>query len=128
MSTDASEQKSQAFRFHVMRYEHRHAWRAQARSGAEIAKLSLSAAEEWMTDLATDHVGCPCCNMMFSRGDIPRAFIVLIPTEPDPKGIKALAAGVCADCCRHDDLWLIEHGVAGTEPAPTTVRPGDRIH
>jgi hypothetical protein len=128
MTTEAPEQKSEAFRFHVMRYEHRHAWRAEARNGREIAKLSLSAAEDWMTELAADDLGCPCCSRMFSPGDIPRAFIVLIPTEPDPEGFKAFAAGVCADCCKHDDLWLIEQGVASAGPAPTTRRRDDRVH
>jgi hypothetical protein len=128
MSTDASDEITAAFRFHIMRYEDRYAWRAKARSGGETANICLWAAENWMKDLPTEHSVCPCCHTVFSPTDVPRAFIVLIPVETDPERVKARAAGVCAECCKHDDQWLVAQGLGLTGLAPTTARPGDRVH
>jgi len=78
--------------------------------------------------MATEHSACSCCDTVFSQGDVPRAFIVLIPVEQDPEKVKAKAGAVCSECSKHDDEWLVDQGVHRKGLSVTTARPGDQTH
>lgn len=115
-------------RAHVMRQKHRNDGLAKASSCDDLATLCCLAALNWMKGLATEHCACACCDMVFSGGDVPHAFIVLIPAKYDPETVKADAGGVCSECSKHDDQWLIDQGVRRQGLSPTEARPGDQIH
>jgi hypothetical protein len=105
-------------RIYLLRREQQKEWLAEAESGDETAKLVMSAASKRMSDLATEPSGCFCCDRVFLPGEIPRAFIVLIPTERDPAKGKATAGAVCVECGKHDDEWLIDQGLKGLSRLP----------
>jgi hypothetical protein len=124
-----SEQDSEAFRIYIMRHADRNEWLAKARAGDQAAKLCQWAASKWMKAMPMEHSACSCCDMVFSPGDIPRAFIVLVPVKEDPKKVKAKAGGVCSDCSSHEDKWLVDQGVRRQGGlSPTEGRPGDQVH
>ncbi len=94
-------------RVHIIRYKDRDQWRAEALAGNEVAKLCQWATSQWMRSLRNkDLAACACCEVAFQEGDVPQAFIVLIPVESDPEMVRAKAAGICRECSKHDDTWL----------------------
>jgi hypothetical protein len=113
---------------YVMRQKDRNEWLAKARGGDDLAALCWLAAVNWMKGLATEHCVCSCCDMVFSGGDVPHAFIVLIPAKYDPETVMADAGGVCSECSKHDDKWLVDQGVRRQGLSPTEARPGDQVH
>lgn len=71
---------------------------------------------------------CGCCDTSFSLGEVPRAFIVWIPTERDPEKVTAHAIAACSECSKHDDKWIVDQGVRWERPALATARSGDPVH
>jgi hypothetical protein len=120
--------ENEEFRVYIIRRADQDAWLADARSGNEVAKLCQWVASKWMKAMATEHSVCSCCDMVFSDGDLPQAFIVLIPTKYDPETVEAKAGAVCPECSQHDDAWLIQQGVHRTGLSPAAPRPGNQIH
>jgi len=95
---------------HVVRREHQKDWWVKAANGDEQAKLCMSAATHFMRAIPKGTSACACCDVPFSPGDVPQAFIVLIPVERDPERTRAHALPVCAECSKHDDTWLVRQG------------------
>jgi hypothetical protein len=112
----------------VLRTEHQNEWVAKAKAGNDAARLCLWAAEKFTKGIPDEPSFCGCCDTGFSRHDSPRAFIILIPVKEDPDTVRAHAAGVCVECSRHDDKWLIDQGVRRDGLAPTPPRSSDRTH
>jgi len=61
---------------------------------------------------------CGCCDTLFSAGDVPQAFVVLIPIEHDQEKVKAHVIAVCSVCSKHDDKRLVDQGALQTEALP----------
>lgn len=114
------------FHVHVIRGKDQKEWMAKARGGDEQAKLCWWVVTSFVEAMPNEHSVCGCCDTLFSAGEAPQAFIVLIPADPEAKASAAI--GVCSECSKHDDNWLVDQGVRREGLAPTTARPGDRIH
>jgi hypothetical protein len=119
---------SEDFGVYLIRRQDQKKWLAEANGGSEVAKLVLWAASNWIKDMVIEHFACSCCDRLFSPGDVPRAFIVLIPTVRDPEKVEAKASAVCSECSAHDDRWLIDQAIHRQGLSPATARPGDQIH
>lgn len=126
--TPNKEEVVENFRVYIVRKEHQKQWRAKAQDGDDTAKLCVNAAANFMKAVPNEPCGCCCCDTLFSPSDVPHAFIVLIPNERDSAKIKAHAFGVCIECSKRDDEWLVDQGVHREGLAPTAARPGDKIH
>src|SRR5450759_2710480 len=124
----ATNEESEEFRVYLMRRQDQKRWLAEANSGSEIAKTVLWAASNWMKDMATEPSACSCCDRSFLPGDVPPAFVLLIPSVRDPEKVKAKASGICSECSVHDDRWLIDQAVHRQGLSPAAARPGDQMH
>ena len=125
MSTDHA---TEEFRIYIVRLRDHADWVAKVNAGDEIAQLCLWAASKWRLAIATEHSPCQCCDRPLSIADKPQAFIVFVPTAPDPEKVEASAGGVCSECSEHDDRWIVDQGVHRTGMSLAGVRPGDRIN
>jgi len=114
-------------RVHIMRYQDRNRWLAAARRGNEAARLCQWAASKWMKGMATEPSACTCCDRVLSGADIPRAFLILVPTRRDPERVRATACAVCAECSRHDNQWLVNEGLYRNGLSRAEPRPGERL-
>jgi hypothetical protein len=123
--TDAAGENCHVY---IVRKEHQADWLAKAQSGDETAKLCMWAASNYMKDIPRGPYGCCCCDSLFSPHDKPPAFIVLVPTTPDPDKVRAHALAVCLECSMQDEVWIIEQGVRREGLAVTPPRSGDKIH
>jgi hypothetical protein len=119
---------SEEFRVYLIRRQDQKKWLAAAAGGSEVAKLVLWAASNWIKDMATKYSACSCCDRLLSPGDVPNAFVVLIPTVRDPEKAKAKAGAICPECNAHDDRWLIDQAINRQGLTPAAARPGDQIH
>jgi hypothetical protein len=116
------------YRVYVVRREHQKEWLAKAQGGDETAKVCMWAGKNFMKAMRQEHSVCACCDRVFSGVDIPRAMVVLIPAEPDPEKVKAQAGGVCAECSKHDDQWLVDESTRRIGLSKAGMRPGDKAH
>jgi hypothetical protein len=120
--------EDESFRVYIMRYEDRTEWRAKAKGGDENARICQWAASKWMRARPTEHAACSCCDMVFSATDEVRALLILISTNVDPDKIKAKAGGVCAECSKHDDKWIVDQSARREGLSAATRRSGDQLH
>jgi hypothetical protein len=100
--------EEEKFDVYILRKENVKQWVAIARSGGEKARVCLWAAQKWLEDLPTEYSACSCCDTPLSPEEPPPAFLVLIPVISDPETISARAGGICPDCSKHDNKWLLE--------------------
>jgi hypothetical protein len=110
MAMAADKREFEQCRAYVVRREQQREWLVKAANGDEHAKLCMSAAGHFMRAIPQGSSACACCDAPFSPGDVPQAFIVLIPTNRDPQKARAHAMPVCAECSKHDDTWLLRQG------------------
>src|SRR5262245_58566255 len=115
------------FRAYIVRYEDRAEWLQEARGGNETAKICQWAASNWMREMA-EHDLCSCCERTFSPPSRPRAFIVLIPIKKHPEKVRAKAGGVCAECSKRDNRWIIDNGAHRLGLPTTPPGLGDKLH
>jgi hypothetical protein len=113
---------------YIVRHEDRKEWRAKANSGEEVARVCLWAISKWIKDLPTEYSACSCCDAVFSESDVPKAFVVLIPAVDDPENVKATAGGVCLECSKHDNQWLLDQSIRRKGLSAASRRRGDQIH
>ncbi len=112
---------------YILRHTDSDRWIANAETD-DAVKLCLWAALEYMRSLGAEFSACACCDTVFSQAYIPESFVVLIPVEEDLQTVKADVRGVCLECSKHDDDWLIDQGVHREGLAPTPARLGDSIN
>jgi len=115
-------------RIYILRRPDQKDWRVKAQSGDEAAKLCLWAASNFMKDIANEPLHCGSCEKLFSPGKMPQAFIVVTPIERDAADVRAHAMGVCSECVKRDDRWLIEQGPKRKGLPPTLPRKNDATH
>ncbi len=108
---------------YIVRRKDQREWIAKAKSGDEAARICVAAASNYMKAIPDQPSTCGCCDTPFLLGYIPQAFLVLIPTRRDPKKSKAYTRAVCWECSKHDDRWLVEHGVRRVGLAPAAGAP-----
>lgn len=121
-------EKGEECRVYVLRKRDSAKWETLAARGDENAQACVLAAGKFFRTMADEPSWCGCCDALFALGDIPQAFIILIPVERNPTAISARAFAVCVECGKQEDDWLINQGVRRQGLAPTTARPGDKIH
>jgi hypothetical protein len=93
---------------HIFRKEHVEQWVAKARSGHEKARVCLWATRKWLEDLPTEYSACSCCDAPLSPDEPPQAFLVLIPVISDPETVSAKVGGICPECSKHENKWLLD--------------------
>jgi hypothetical protein len=120
--------EDEVFRLYVMRYEDRAEWRAKAKSGDENASICQWATSKWMRALSTEHAACSCCDVVFSAKNEVRAMLILISANANPDTIKAKAGGVCAECSKHDDNWIVDQSADREGLSTAGRRPGDQLN
>jgi hypothetical protein len=115
-------------RVHILRKRDSAEWEASAAKGDENAQTCVLAVGKFYRLMAEEPSWCGCCDVLFTPGNIPQAFIVLVAVERNPTDISARTFAVCAECSKQEDQWLVEQGVRREGLAPTTARAGDKIH
>jgi hypothetical protein len=105
-------------RAYVVRKEHRKEWKAKVDVRDEGASLCVWAAGAFIRAMPHEQCNCGCCDTLFSAGDVPQAFVVLIPIEHDQEKVKAHVIAVCSECSKHDDKRLVDQGALQTEALP----------
>lgn len=123
-----ADEKGEECRVYVLRKRDSAAWQGLAAKGDESAQICIWAVGKFYRLMADEPSWCACCDVHFAPSDIPQAFIILIPVNRNPTDITARAFAVCAECSKQEDDWLVDQGVRPDGLAPTTVRPGDKIH
>jgi hypothetical protein len=108
---------------YVIRREHQREWITRAKAGGKQARLCVLAASKFMKAMPNRPCGCACCVTQFPRGDVPQAFIILIPIKQGRETVWAHSRAVCSRCSTHDDQWLVDQGAFQKALAPE--RPGD---
>jgi hypothetical protein len=120
-------EKGEKCRVYILRKQDCAKWETSAARGEENARLCVFAVGNFYRLMAKEPSWCACCETLFIAGDIPQAFIVLIPVDIT-ENILARAFAVCVECSKQEDPWLIDQSVLRKGLAPTTARPGDKIH
>lgn len=108
---DIESEDSEECRVYIVRRPDQRVWLDKANAGDEAARLCLWAASNLKQAISQGRsVNCTCCEAPFDSGDVPQAFIVLIPVKREPAKARAHAMGVCAVCSKQDDKWLVDQG------------------
>jgi hypothetical protein len=115
-------------RIYIVRKPDQREWMAKVKAGDEVANVCLWAASNINQSISKEPIYCVCCEKLFSSRDMPQAFIVLIPIKRDPDYAHAHAMGVCGECSKQDDGWLIERGPKRGRLSPTGPRHTNKIH
>ena len=89
-------------------------WLAKARSGDKMAQMCVLAVARWMKEMVAGRSSCICCDAVFSGGDVPEAFLVLISTNQDSEELNVRSAGVCLECGTREDQWLMAEAARRT--------------
>jgi hypothetical protein len=119
----------EAHRIYVLRRVDKEEWTAKVRADDEMALRCISAVRIFMRDLSNgEPIHCGCCEGLFSSSDVPETVLVLIPVKYDPGNVTVQAWGMCKECSKHDDRWLIDYGPKREGLAPTPPRSGQTIH
>jgi hypothetical protein len=118
------DEKGEECRVYILRKRDSAEWQALALK-SENAQACVWAVGKFYRMMADEPSWCGCCDALFASGDIPQAFIILLPVERNPKDITARA---CAECGKQEDDWLVDQGVRRDGLAPTTARSGDKTH
>ena len=99
-------------------------WLAKARSGDRTAQMCMLAVARWMKEMVAGRSSCICCDVVFSRGAIPEAFLVLISSEQALSDkLNVRAAALCTECSTREDQWLMAECARRTGLA----RTGDQL-
>ena len=122
------DERGEECRVYVLRKRDSAEWQALAAKGDENAQICIWAVGKFYRLMTDEPSWCACCDVHFVLSDIPQAFIILIPVNRNPTDITARAFAVCVECSKQEDDWLIDQVVRRDGLAPTTVRPGDKIH
>jgi hypothetical protein len=69
------------------------------------------ATRKWLEDLRREHSACSCCDARFSPAEPPSAFLVLIPVISDPQTVSAKIGGICPECSKHENKWLLDNSL-----------------
>jgi hypothetical protein len=77
-----------------------------ARSRNPVAQAALGAIAQFLAESAEDKPKCLTCDTEFSEEQQPAAFVVNAPNTKEPS--LALLTGICHECVRHSDDYLIE--------------------
>jgi hypothetical protein len=109
---------------YIIRREHQNEWIARAKAGGKQARLCVLAASKFMKAMPNRPCGCACCVTRFPRGEVPQAFIILIPIKQGRETVWAHSRAVCSQCSMHDDQWLINQGTFLKASAPD--RPSEK--
>jgi len=89
-------------------------WLANARSGDKTAQMCVLAVARWMKEMVAGRSSCICCDAVFSGGDVPEAFLILISSNQDSEELNVRSAAVCSKCSTHEDQWLMAEGARRT--------------
>lgn len=111
---------------YIVRRADQEEWMAKAKEGEGIALVCMRAAGQFMKDISNEPLRCTCCEALFSASNLPEAFIVMIPVDHDPKDFSTQTRGVCTDCSKNDNRWIVDNG-PGREGL-TAARPHDKLH
>ena len=114
--------KGEKCRVYILRKQDSAKWETLAARGEENAQLSVLAVGNFCRLMAKEPSWCACCETLFISGDIPQAFIVLIPVDIT-ENVSARAFAVCVECSKQEDPWLRDQSVLRKGLAPTTARP-----
>jgi hypothetical protein len=123
-----SEGFSEQCNVYIVRRADQKEWMAKAQEGEGIAVVCMRAAGQFMKDIPNEPLHCTCCEALFSPSNLPEAFIVLIPVKHDPDNFSAQTQGVCSECSKNDNRWIVDNGPKREGLSPTTARSGDDIH
>ena len=113
---------------YIVRKADQEEWMAKAQEGEGIALVCMRAVGQFMKDIYSEPLHCSCCETLFSPSNLPEAFIVLIPVEHDPKDFSTQTRGVCSECSKNDNRWIVDNGPRRDGLSPSTGRPGDKLH
>ena len=69
-----------------------------------------------------EHFVCGRCESMLSRADT-LAFVVLVPVHKDSERVRVKELGVCLECSKHGNRWLVHQGVRPEGLSPTSDDP-----
>jgi len=120
---------SEECRVYLVRRPDQREWLAKANAGDEVARLCVWAASNLMRAISQGRlVRCTCCETSFNSAVVPQAFIVLLPIKRDAEKVGAHAMGVCAECCKKDDQWLLDQGLKRETLSPNSPQSHDKIH
>jgi hypothetical protein len=122
------DEKGEECRVYILRKRDSAEWQALAARRDESAQACVWAVGKFYRMMADEPSWCGCCDALFASGDIPQAFIVLLPVERNATDITARAFAVCTECSKQEDDWLVDQGARRDGLALTTARPGDNIH
>ena len=121
------ELKPKRERIFLMRRQDKELWREEIAQGNDIARLVISATNQWFEDRRNGVAfSCVCCENMFGSADGVNAFIVNIPIRQSDGKVMAIPAGVCNECGTQDDDWIIDQALC--RPWLSFWPPGDSIH
>jgi hypothetical protein len=113
---------------YIVRAADQKEWMAKAQEGEGIAVVCMHAAGQFMKDIPNEPLHCTCCGALFSPSNLPDAFIVLIPVKHDPRDFSVQTQGVCPECSKNDNSWIMDNGPKREGLTPTAARPGDKLH
>jgi hypothetical protein len=113
---------------YIVRRADQKEWMAKAQEGEGIAGICMRSAGQFIKDMSNEPLHCTCCEARFSPSNLPEAFIVLIPVEHDPKDFSVHTHGVCSECSKNDNRWILDNGPNREGLSPTTARPEDKTH
>jgi 5-methylcytosine-specific restriction endonuclease McrA len=122
------DEKGEECRVYVLRKRDSAEWQVLAANGDENAQICILAVGKFHRLMAEELSWCACCDVHFAPSDIPHAFVILIPIKRSPTDLTARAFAVCAECNKQEDDWLVDQSVRRDGLAPTTARPGEKIH
>jgi len=119
----------EAHHIYVLRQADKEEWEAKARTGDEIARRCISAVKNFARGLLNGELTLSgCCERLFLSSDVPQAFLVLIPVKYDPNHVTVQVWGMCEECSKHDNQWLVDQGPKREGLAPTPPRSGQTSH
>jgi len=113
---------------YIVRAADQKEWMAKAQEGEGIAVVCMHAAGQFMKDIPNEPLHCTCCGALFSPSNLPDAFIVLIPVNHDARDFSVQTQGVCPECSKNDNSWIMDNGPKREGLTPTAARPGDKLH
>jgi hypothetical protein len=108
---------SEECHIYVVRRSDQEEWMAKAKEGEGIAAVCMRAIGQFMEDISNGELHCTCCEALFSRSNLPEAFIVLIPVKHDPDNFDVQTQGVCPKCSKNDNRWIVDNGPKRESPS-----------
>ena len=110
---------------YIVRRADQEEWTAKAKGGEAIALVCMRSVGQFMKDISNEPLHCTCCEALFSPRNLPEAFIVMIPVIHDTGNFDVQTQGVCSECSKNDNGWIVDNGPNREGP---TARQSDKLH